>query len=469
MIPPGRRSAAVWIGAFAALAGSLAFLYPDSHQRDGGFHFLFARWSWIHPELLVGVWSRPAFTVLYSFPAQVGYPAAKLFTVLLCAACAWQTWRLAVELNLARPSLAIPLLVFQPSFLLMSSETMTEPLFALLLIIALRLQYSGRSIAGMLVASSLILARPEGFPVIAIWAAWLFIFKQVRVLNLLWLVAGGVAWWIAALIISGDPLFIPREWPRDWATISAPYGSGMPWGYAARLPEAVGPLLVVLFVVGVIHSFARRRFRALALIALTILLVHSVLWWIGGFGSAGYSRYMATVAPAMALLALVGWSVIADRAQAWRRSIRTGGAAVVLGISGLFAILYVDGWHPSRDAWAIDDMQTALIENKKPFSLLVWSHPYMAIRNDVDPWAQPTWGNREENLRIIANLPRETLVFWDSNIGPNSMHLSAADFERAGFERFHSRSYVLTRYVKKHGWMGVDGPRHQEMHLLYRP
>lgn len=468
MIPPGRRSAATWIVVFAALAGSLVFLYPDSHQRDGGFHFLFTRWSWVHPELLVGVWSRPAFTVLYSLPAQLGYPAAKLFTVLLCAACAWQTWRLAVELNLARPSLAIPLLVFQPSFLLMSSETMTEPLFALLLVIALRLQYSGRSMAGMLVASALILARPEGIPVIAIWAAWLLIFKQVRVMQLLWLGAGGAAWWIAALIISGDTLFIPRSWPRDWASVSAHYGSGTPWGYAARLPEAVGPLLVVPFAVGVIHTLTRRRFRALAFIALAVLLLHSGLWWMGAFGSAGYPRYMVTVAPAMALLALVGWSVIADRAPDWHRSIRTGVAAVALGISGLFAMLYVDGWPTSRDAWAIEDAQVALNERQESFRLLVWSHPYMAIQNDVDPWTRPMWGSQEENLRIIANLPRQTMVFWDSIIGPTEMRLSAADFERAGFERLHYRAYVLTRNVKKEGWADIDGPRYQEMHLFYR-
>src|SRR5262245_27560419 len=124
---PAMKPAALWLGAFVGVSAALVFLYPDSYQQDGGTHFLFARWAWVHPELLVGVWSRPAFTLLYSFPAQFGYPVAKLFTVAVAAGCAWHTWRLAVELKIPRPSLALPLLFLQPSFFQLASDTLTEP------------------------------------------------------------------------------------------------------------------------------------------------------------------------------------------------------------------------------------------------------------------------------------------------------------------------------------------------------
>src|SRR5688572_24438696 len=172
------KAATIWIGAGAVVSGVLAFLYPDSYQQDGGYHFLFARWSWVHPDLMIGVWSRPAFTALYSIPAQLGYPAAKLFTVLLCGMCAWHAWRLAVDLDLGRSALAVPLLFLQPCFLLLSSETMTEPLFALILVVALRFQFGGRRIAAMLVASTLALARPEGFVLIAAWSAWILLDRR---------------------------------------------------------------------------------------------------------------------------------------------------------------------------------------------------------------------------------------------------------------------------------------------------
>ena len=207
MDAPGRRAAQILLGAFIGLAGLLVFLYPDGHQQDGGYHFLFARWAWVHPELMVGVWSRPAFTLLYSIPAQLGYPAAKLFTVAICAACAWQTWRLANDLGVARSALAIPLLVLQPTFLLLSSETMTEPLFALILVLALRLHHSGRRVSGMVVASTLILARPEAVVLIPVWAIMVLLQRGdsrpawSRVRSLPCLAAGAGAWWLAALAI----------------------------------------------------------------------------------------------------------------------------------------------------------------------------------------------------------------------------------------------------------------------------
>src|SRR5688572_14723904 len=131
MMPAARRAATLWVGAFIAVGGALWVLHPDSYQQDGGYHFLFARWAWVHADLFVDVWNRPAFTLLYSLPARAGYAPAKLLTVLVCAACAWQTWRLAIALNLPRSPLAVPLLFLQPSFFLICTETITEPLYAL--------------------------------------------------------------------------------------------------------------------------------------------------------------------------------------------------------------------------------------------------------------------------------------------------------------------------------------------------
>ena len=74
---------ALWLLPFAALCAALVHFYPDSYQQDGGFHFLFARWSLAHPRFMLGVWQRPLFTALYALPAQLGYPAAKLVTVAI--------------------------------------------------------------------------------------------------------------------------------------------------------------------------------------------------------------------------------------------------------------------------------------------------------------------------------------------------------------------------------------------------
>jgi len=150
----------------------MLFLFDDSCQMDGGQHYLFARWAWVHHELFVGVWSRPLFTFLYALPALAGFRAARAATVLICLAIAWQTWRLAEDLKLPRAPLGIALLFLQPSFFLFCADTMTEPVFALVYVVALRLHHSGRPAAGMPVASLMILARPEGFFLGVLWALW---------------------------------------------------------------------------------------------------------------------------------------------------------------------------------------------------------------------------------------------------------------------------------------------------------
>lgn len=463
-----RRAAAAWIGAFLALGAALVFLYPDSYQQDGGYHFLFARWAGSHPELFVDVWSRPAFTLVYWLPAQFGYPAAKLFTVLICAACAWQTWRLALDLNLPRPVLAIPLIVLQPSFLLIGIETMTEPLFALILVIALRFHCSGRRTAGALVASTLVTARPEGVLVLAIWAAWIFLDRRDsrpalrRALLLPALGAGGAAWWLASIAITGDPLHIPNHWPHNWTGVDGLYGSGSLLGYAARIPEIAGPLLAVPCVLGAVLAI-RRGPRAPAVLVLAVFALHSLLWWIGGFGTAGYPRYMVTVSPAIALLSLIGWNAMADRIPMRAPAMRRWGSTAVLGISGLFSVFYVDCWTASRDTRAIEDAHGRFMSDPRPVRRFVWSHAYMAIRFDDDPRRAPPWGDREKNLRLIGELPPGTLVFWDAHFGPTWFFLTDADFQRAGFQRLVSRSYGLG------GLLGAPQVRRQEMHLLYKP
>ena len=126
-----------WLALFFLIGLSLVFLYPDGDQQDAGYHFLFARWAWSEPAYFISVWSRPLFTLLYSLPAQVGYPATKIFTLLISLATAWQTFCIARDLGIARAELAVPLLLLQPAFFLLFPSTLTEPLFALLFVVAL--------------------------------------------------------------------------------------------------------------------------------------------------------------------------------------------------------------------------------------------------------------------------------------------------------------------------------------------
>src|SRR5215468_11411165 len=224
-----------WLAVCAAAGMAMLFLFDDSCQQDGGQHYLFARWAWVHHELFVGVWSRPLYTSVYALPALIGYRAARTLTVLICLAVSYQTWRLAEDLRIDRAPLAIALVWLQPSFFLFCADNMTEPIFALIYVVALRLRRRGRLKAGMIVASLMILARPEGFFMCMLWGVWVLAgrqgYKETRrqgdekilfpllpfsLSPLLLLATGAFVWWMAALVITGDPLFIKHNWPPNW-------------------------------------------------------------------------------------------------------------------------------------------------------------------------------------------------------------------------------------------------------------
>ncbi len=156
----GRLSIALVL--MALLGGSLIFLLPGYPEQDSGYHFVMARAAWHEPVYFVDVWARPLYTLAFSGPALLGFKAARFFALAISLLVAWQTWRLAQDLRLERTWLVVPLLLAQPTFFELFTDLLTEPLFALTFVVALRLHLRGRIKMGMLLASLLPLARPEG-------------------------------------------------------------------------------------------------------------------------------------------------------------------------------------------------------------------------------------------------------------------------------------------------------------------
>jgi hypothetical protein len=489
---PNMWAAAGATAACVAVGIALVFLYPDSYQQDGGTHYLYARWAWDDPRHLVDVWGRPLFTLLYSVPALLGgYPTAKLLTVGIAAATGWQTWRLATDHGLGRPALVIPFLWLQPSFLLLSSETMTEPLFALLLVVALRLQRRGNRIPAAFVISASTLARPEGFFVCALWGVWLLIEPRgaggslpVRIRSAAYLAAFPVLWWFAALAITHDPAFLRHNWPANWSAIRAVYGRGLPLNYFYRRAEIIAPLLQIPFALGVVVAVVRRRLvLELATVGMLFVL-HSVLWAVGAFGSAGYPRYFVCVAPAIALLTLVGWNTIFDAVRAVlgrpARVVEAAATVGVLGLSALTAVTYVDGMPWSRDAWLIDHAYTWFRAHPEPVRAFAGSQADMWIRFGYNPRltaAQP--GPARGVLGSLRSAPKGTLVVWDAETGPVFFGGVTADSIIAlGYTPLHIVSDTLFGRFIPHLGRGSffahampwswNQPRIQRIALLYK-
>jgi hypothetical protein len=475
--------AIIWLAFFATIGVGLVLLYPDADQQDSGYHYLFARWAHRHPQYFVSVWARPLFTLIYFFPAQLGYAATKLFTVAISLATVWQTFRLAQQIKSDRAELAIPLLFLQPSFFLLCSTVMTETLFALLFVIALRLHLSGRIRAGMIVASLLILVRPEGFFIGVLWGLWVlfvvppsggigFSVKAFRLkagLQTLLLAGGVILWWAAAYLITGDPLWIVHDWPPDWRPEGVANGAGPIWKYIALAPLIVGPLLLAPFIVGLRRLLKKREFITGVSAFLMLFVAHSVMFWRGWFGSAGYARYLVCVAPAIALITLAGWNDLAQRQAKFFNTSRNSIAAIVFALSALVCVFYVDGWRFTRDARAVEEMVEWFRAHPRPVSRLICSQAYMRIVFDRDQWEKPAFTNdRESNLALIRQSPRQTLAFWDEDTGPKWYGLRAEDFEAAGYVRLKSQKFYLEGLFFRLPWDRFGGPRIQQMSFFYK-
>ncbi|WP_224245997.1 hypothetical protein [Hyalangium gracile] len=479
-----------WCVALGALGAALVVLFPDSYQQDGGQHYLFARWAFQTPLYFVKVWARPLFQLVYAAPAQLGYPVAKLVTVFICLATGWNTFRLAEALGLARPHLSVPLLWLQPAWLLLCHELMTEPLFALVFVVALRLHHSSRMKAGAALASLLPLARPEGFFLATLWGVWLLLDRRAprplwrRLPSTLLLASGCALWWLASYLLTRDPLFILHDWPKGWAPKNDAYGTAPLWSYVIRFPELLGPLLLFPFLVGLAVLLRRRELKAVTSAFLVLFVLHSVLRTLGLFGSAGYPRYLVCVSPAMALITLAGWNTLAARLTRQRLAAALG--ALVLLPSALAALLYVDAAEWSRDAWAVDATAARFREAPRPITRFYGSQRYMHAVFDAPPLSPRLEWNRENYLRELREAPVGTLVMWDSDRGPAWNHLKVEDFQALGYTLLRSDTYVLTGKLSSrspgpwfdygygpldsHGWRwpGFGGPRSVRICLLYK-
>jgi hypothetical protein len=497
------RQAFFWLTVCAAAGVAMLFLFDDSCQQDGGQHYLFARQAWVHHELFVGVWSRPLYTSLYAFPALIGYRAARTLTVLICLAISYQTWRLAEDLRIDRAPLAIALLWLQPSFFLFCADNMTEPIFALVYVVALRLHHRGRLKEGMIVASLMILARPEGFFLGVLWGVWVLTERlrdgamgrrgdgatgrwgdksldlpirpvaqsPSRPVHLLLLATGAFAWWLAALVITSDPLFIKHNWPTDWPMTGTIYGAAGLYTYPIRLPEIVGLFLLPIFFYGLFHLLKNRRLYTLTSSFLLLFVLHTILRAYGLLGSAGYPRYLVAISPAIALITLTGWNEMAKLFARASRAFKTAGAGLVIAVSALTNFAYADSAEWSRDARAISAVHSWFQSQpaKPPISRLIWSQTYSCILFDRDPWENPGFTrDREADLKTLRESPAGTMAVWDELVGPNRAGLREKDFEVAGFVRLHAESFMLKGYFLDRSLFGYGGPRAQTIYLLYK-
>ena len=242
----------------------------------------------------------------------------------------------------------------------------------------------------------------------------------VRTLPSTLILATGVFfWWVAAMCITRDPLFILHNRPSTWH--QDVYGRGTLFSHGQRALEFTGILLVVPLLLGLWRRLRARAWFPVITSFLLLFLLHSLFRAYGLFGEAGYPRYMVSVAPAIAVLTLEGWNAIASRIEKWPRLASSGLGWTVLGVSLAASFCYLDSFTSARDTIAIREMSDWLHENPKPYRRLIWSNARMCIVSGLNLGESPSLrsSSREATLAFLRDASPGTLVFWDDHFGPD--------------------------------------------------
>lgn len=296
--------------AFLALGIGLIATSHGFMEMDEVTHYLQARYAILHPCLYASIWARPFFVLLYTLPAQLPFALARVFTLLLATLVGLIAYRLARLKGIPWPSLAFVFTVFQPFFIRETYTVMTETTMALLLAASLLCWETHRKDLSCLLISLSPLARPEGFLLGPLWFLFVWLNSKApvpaRLKRTLMLLVGLCLWVLMSWLACGDPFWFVRNFP--WVHPGS-LGRGSFWSYTLRLPVVASWPILVLSILGL---FAIRRFKLWRtyLLAGFILLLHSIFWSRGMFGTGGYLRYLVLISAFLGLGAAAGWTLI---------------------------------------------------------------------------------------------------------------------------------------------------------------
>jgi hypothetical protein len=464
---------------FAGLSIFLAVRSESDLEADATTHFLMSRFAGHEHHYFFSVWGRPLCTAAYATVAWIGTVeqgrmAARFTSLLMAFMVVAITFLIARRQGYKKPVLAAIFLLAQPVFFLHSFSELTEIPFALVLMLAFLAYQRRRWLAMALLVALLPLGRPEGFGFMLMAAAALVAHRRARWLIvlplplLLWSIGG---WYTTDGLAAGafgwrmlmDPRcynWVFRHWPYSYRSM---YGRGELLSFVARLPVLVSPLLFPFTVLGMFVAASRWHRRNvdqsvrwrdrlhglshterceiwILLIPLSILIVHSLLWWQGLMGSNGELRYLVIVGPFFAMITARGWERAFEKFH-WRRPLLWAGIAAIapMSVNWYWKVvplqIYEDGyiarevarWYQADDVLRADFPRIAPTLPGVPF--------YMDLSQTDSRRMLPA------SQQVVNSAPPGALLVWDSIYGTHNssaeMCVSREQIERAGWIHYH--------------------------------
>lgn len=281
---------------------------------DSIMHYLFAKEAPLNPSLYFDHWAKPVY-VLFSSPfAQFGFVGVKVFNAIVSMITLLVTVQTAEKLKLPNSVLSGVFLLFAPLFYVLTYSGLTEPLFALFVILGVYWVLSDRLLAASVLISFLPFVRSEGLIFIGIFALYFLLKRNWKAIAAL--SVGHIIYSFAGYFVFKDILWVFNKIP--YARINGVYGSGELFHFVEQLIFVAGVPIYILFWIGVfeivikiVRGKVNLDYGILIFLGFfAFLFAHTTFWYFGLFNSMGLKRVFVGVMPLMAIIALHGFNFL---------------------------------------------------------------------------------------------------------------------------------------------------------------
>jgi hypothetical protein len=362
---------------FTVIMLALALLTDGTgDEGDSINHYLGARYAMKYPEHFFNHWSKPVY-VLFAFPfSQFGFIGVKLMNATLSCVAMWFTYLTARHLKYKWASAVFIIALFFKVFMTVSLSGLTEPLHNAALSIAIYLAFTRRLTWAVVIASFLPFIRSEGLCVCGVFALYLLIIRQWRLIPLL--IVGHLVYAIAGYPIHKDLMWVISRIP--YSIGDQHYGHGTWLSFVKAMPYITSPVACGLLVIGLcailgrsLYFLSKKRAECirieplfLAAIFFAFFMMHTTFWALGTFGSFGLTRVFVAIAGIMMLIMVSALDLIDESTSSLHSR-----HSHILGFTVVSAFLFFLHW----GALLLATLQIGILASRPiSFATRIWQH-----------------------------------------------------------------------------------------------
>lgn len=408
-----------------AIISTFTIYYFDGtgDAGDSIYHYLYAKYAPQHPKLFFNHWAKPVYVLLVSPFAQFGFTGVKIFNAIVSLLTVYFTFKTIQKLNINNSIIGAIILIFSPLYFVLTFSGLTEPLFALFIIISIYAILMDRYVLSCLFISFLPFIRSEGLIIIGIFILYFLLKRQWKFIPLLFF--GHVVYSISGFFVYNDFFWVFNKIP--YTHLGSTYGNGELSHFLVQLFYIVGVPIYILFWIGVIvilwKSVKRRisiELQILVFLAfLSIFIAHTIFWYLGIFNSMGLKRVLIGVAPLISIISLIGFNFITDEIFKNRRIPKI----IFQGVLIAYILIFPFTANPAAIHWERElnlskDQQSAIqtadfiAQIRNSNQRYVFAHPYLSEVLKIDHFDK---NKRLELTKDFMNVIKTgDIIIWEN-------------------------------------------------------